>query len=337
MCEYVKGLCSAFENQGGKINRPVNTVYFGGGTPSLLGDKIIPLLRAARSFFCITENAEITAELNPAGNSAEFLSACKSAGVNRLSVGVQSGIDTELALLGRTHTAKEAADTVKTARETGFDNISIDLMCGLPDSSLKTLKKSLDFVSAMHPEHISVYMLKIEENTLFYKNKEKLALPDDDETAEQYMFICEYLEKKGYRHYEISNFCKLGFESRHNLKYWNCDEYLGIGASAHSFLDGKRFYYPRSIKAFLNGEQPIPDGDGGDTSEYLMLRLRLDSGVDFAEYHRRFGQDIPQSFKSAAEHMASVGLVKITENAVAITDRGMPVSNSIITELLENI
>lgn len=335
--EYVKGLCESFKNWGGKLCRPVDTVYFGGGTPSLLGNRIVPLLRAARSSFCITDNAEITAELNPAGNSAEFLSACKTAGVNRLSVGAQSGSDDELLLLGRTHTVKDTAETVKAARDMGFKNISLDLMCGLPGSNTESLKKSLDFTVGLEPEHISVYILKIEENTLFYKNKATLALPDDDETAEQYMYICEYLESKGYLHYEISNFCRPGYESRHNLKYWNCDEYLGIGAAAHSFIDGKRFFYPRSIKAFLNGEPPVPDGDGGDAAEYIMLRLRLSRGINFAEYRRRFGSDLPDSFIKAAERLKSIGLVKITENAVAITDRGMPVSNSIITELLENI
>lgn len=335
--EYVKGLCESFKNWGGKLCRPVDTVYFGGGTPSLLGNRIVPLLRAARSSFCITDNAEITAELNPAGNSAEFLSACKCAGINRLSVGAQSGSDDELLLLGRTHTVKDTAETVKAARDMGFKNISLDLMCGLPGSNTESLKKSLDFTVGLEPEHISVYILKIEEKTLFYKNKATLALPDDDETAEQYMYICEYLESKGYLHYEISNFCRPGYESRHNLKYWNCDEYLGIGAAAHSFIDGKRFFYPRSIKAFLNGEPPVPDGDGGDAAEYIMLRLRLSRGINFAEYRRRFGSDLPDSFIKAAERLKSIGLVKITENAVAITDRGMPVSNSIITELLENI
>ena len=335
--EYVKGLCESFKNWDDKICRPIDTVYFGGGTPSLLGNRIVPLLRAARSSFCITDNAEITAELNPAGNSAEFLYACKCAGVNRLSIGAQSGSDDELLLLGRTHTAKDTAETVKAARDMGFKNISLDLMCGLPGSNKESLKKSLDFTVGLEPEHISVYILKIEENTLFYKNKATLTLPDDDETAEQYMYICEYLESKGYLHYEISNFCRPGYESRHNLKYWNCDEYLGIGAAAHSFIDGKRFFYPRSIKAFLNGEPPVPDGDGGDAAEYIMLRLRLSRGVDFAEYRRRFGSDLSDSFIKAAERLKSIGLVKITENAVAITDRGMPVSNSIITELLENI
>jgi len=334
---YVKGLCESFKIWSDKICRPIDTVYFGGGTPSLLGNRIVPLLRAARSSFCITDNAEITAELNPAGNSAEFLYACKCAGVNRLSIGAQSGSDDELLLLGRTHTVRDTAETVKAARAMGFKNISLDLMCGLPGSNTKSLKKSLDFTVGLEPEHISVYILKIEENTLFYKNKATLALPDDDETAEQYMYICEYLEDKGYLHYEISNFCRPGYESRHNLKYWNCDEYLGIGAAAHSFIDEKRFFYPRSIKAFLSGEPPVPDGDGGDAAEYIMLRLRLSLGVDFAEYRRRFGSALPDSFIKAAERLKSIGLVKITEDAVAITDRGMPVSNSIITELLENI
>lgn len=335
--EYTKRLITVIKTRGGEIHRPVNTVYIGGGTPSLLGDRLITVMNAVRASFSVSGNAEITLELNPDGNIKEILSAAKRAGVNRLSVGAQSGNNEMLKTLGRTHTAEDTAAAVRLARSCGFNNISLDLMIALPGSDIKSLESDLEFLSGFCAPHISVYILKVEENTAFYKRRGTLDLPDGDGAAEQYLFMCGYLEKRGYRHYEISNFCLENYESRHNLKYWNCDEYLGIGAAAHSFIDGKRFFYPRSIKAFLSGEPPIADGNGGDRDEYIMLRLRLSLGVNFAEYRRRFGSDLPEGFIKAAERLKSIGLVKITEDAVAITDRGMPVSNSIITELLENI
>lgn len=333
---YLKGLYASLGKWGGTVRRPVDTVYLGGGTPSLLGENLIPLTAAVRSSFDLSPQAEITLELNPDCGEGVLLSA-RRAGINRLSVGLQSGIDSELALLGRTHTASQAADTVYSARRLGFENISVDLMCALPGSDIGTVKQSLDFVARLNPEHISVYILKIEENTLFYKKRAELDLPDDDAAAEQYLYICEYLKNQGYLHYEISNFARPGFESRHNLKYWRCEEYLGIGAAAHSFLNGKRFFYPRSIKKFLSGEPPLPDGDGGDPCEYIMLCLRLSEGLRFSEYRARFGSELSRGFLSAGARLSHLGLLTLGENGAALTERGMLLSNTVITELLENI
>ena len=187
-----------------------------------MGERIIPVTETLREAFRIADGAEITLEINPAGESEKILSAAKRAGVNRLSIGAQSGDNAKLSLLGRTHTAEDTLNTVKAARKLGFDNISLDIMIGLPDSDLTTLKADLDFVLSANPDHISAYILKLEQNTLFYKKRESLNLPDEDETAEQYLYMCRYLEEKGFSHYEISNFAKAGFEGRHNLKYWNC-------------------------------------------------------------------------------------------------------------------
>lgn len=333
---YLKGLYARLNEWGGVMRRPVDTVYFGGGTPSLLGENLIPLTAAVRSSFDLSPQAEITLEINPDCGEESLLSARK-AGINRLSVGLQSGIDSELSALGRTHTAEQGADAVYAARHLGFENISVDLMCALPGSSINTLKKSLDFVTELHPEHISVYILKIEENTLFHKKRDVLALPNDDAAAEQYLYICEYLKNRGYGHYEISNFALPGFESRHNLKYWRCEEYLGVGAAAHSFLNGKRFFYPRSIKKFLSGEPPLPDGDGGDICEYIMLALRLSEGLCFSEYRARFGNEPPKELLSTAEMLSRLGLLTLGDSGIALTERGMLLSNTVITELLESV
>lgn len=333
---YTEKLISEIKKWGGLVCRPINTIYLGGGTPSLLKERIIPVLSAVTSAFHVESGAEITLELNPSSDVEQVLKAAKTAGVNRLSIGAQSGNDKELKLLGRTHTAADTLFAVNIARRLGFDNISLDLMLGLPNSDFDTLEKSLEFICSANPQHISSYILKIEENTLFYKNRRSLNLPDDDALAEQYLFMCRYLEKRGFRHYEISNFSRDNKQSRHNLKYWSCEEYVGIGPSAHSFLNGKRFYYPRDMKAFLNDVTPADDGDGGSKEEYVMLRLRLDTGLEFSEYRKRFGEDIPDSMKKTALSLQKAGLVSSTDRGISLTDRGMLVSNSIITNLSES-
>lgn len=333
---YTEGLISQIKNWGGRLCRPlVDTVYLGGGTPSLLGERIIPLIWAVKEAFCLAETKEITLEVNPAGDCESRLAAAKKAGVNRLSVGAQSGNNAMLSLLGRTHTSDDTLKTAKAARKLGFDNISLDLMIGLPDSDLNTLKADLDFVLSVKPDHISAYILKTEKNTLFYKKRDTLNLPDEDETAEQYLYMCNYLEEKGFSHYEISNFAKAGFEGKHNLKYWRCEEYLGIGPSAHSFLGGERFYYPPDSRAFLRGEPLVSDGKGGGEEEYIMLALRLKEGLCFEKYRERFGKDLPDAVKKAALPLKGARLLNINADRISLTDRGMLLSNSIITNLLE--
>jgi len=322
--KYSKALQREIKQWGGKINRPIDTIYLGGGTPSLLNRHLPALLECVRQNFNVTNNAEITLEINPQSNTEEILVNAKKAGVNRLSIGVQSGNDTELRMLGRTHTKADTENTVNTARRLGFSNISLDLMIGLPHSDTASLKENLDFLVRLKPEHISAYILKIEPNTLFYKTQNSLKLPDEDSVCEQYLFMCDYLEKIGFSHYEISNFAKPGFESRHNLKYWRCEEYLGLGPAAHSFLDGKRFYFPRDMKAFLQGNAPLPDGEGGSDSEKLMLAIRLKEGIcaDFLPKHK-------------LDLLVKNGFATVNGSTFSLTNKGMLVSNEIITQLLE--
>ena len=323
--EYFGALLREIKKWGGEINRPVKTVYFGGGTPSLLGEDIVPLMDCIRQNFSVLPGAEITAECNP-GADTGFYAAAFAAGVNRLSVGVQAGENGRLKLLGRTHTKEDAAAAVFAARRAGFENISCDIMIALPDSSIKTLKEDIDFICSLEPRHISAYILKIEKNTAFYARRDELRLPDEDSAADQYLYLCRELKSRGYSHYEISNFAKAGFESRHNLIYWRCGEYLGIGPAAHSYLGGRRFYYPRDIKAFIAGGAPVEDGTGGDKAERLMLALRLAEGIDLAE--------LSPAAREKARLFEQNGLLKITGNRLSLTDKGMLVSNSIETELI---
>ena len=332
---YTLALIKSIKQWGGTLNRPIDTIYFGGGTPSLLSHRLESIITAVKSSFCVLDNAEITLELNPAGDVKSLLEYAKKAGINRLSIGAQSGDDKELSVLGRSHTVSQTENTFFLARKLGFKNISLDLMLGLPNSSIDTLKKSLDFITELNPEHISAYILKIEENTVFYKQKDTLNLPNDDEVAEQYLFMCDYLTKKGYDHYEISNFAKNDKFSRHNLKYWQGDDYLGVGPSAHSAVDKKRFFYERDILGFINENPPLPDGEAGGKEEFIMLSLRLKNGVEFSKYLDLFGEKIPDKLIEKARLLEKHGFLNITDKSISLTDNGMLLSNSIITELLE--
>ena len=292
-------------------------------------DGIIALLDCIKDNFTVLDSAEITVEANPA-SSGEFLKFAKLAGANRLSIGVQSGSDDMLKILGRTHTALDAASTIKKARDIGFNNISVDLMIALPGSNLQTLKTDIDFILSLNPEHISSYILKIEQNTVFAKKHNALNLPDDDAVAEQYLFMCDAFEKNGYNHYEISNFARENHESRHNIKYWDCQDYLGIGPAAHSCVDGKRFYYPRDLKGFIKNPQTISDGESGSKEEKLMLGLRVSKGIDLTKIYG----EIPQDIKNKINLLEKVGYVKANLPHISLTNSGMLISNSIITELL---
>ena len=326
---YLSALKGEISKWGGQLHRPIDTIYIGGGTPSLLGEEIISLLDCIRQNFSILPDAEITAEANPS-SSGEFLSFAKTAGVNRLSIGVQSGCNETLKILGRTHTANDAVNTVANARQLGFDNISVDLMIALPQSNLQTLKNDIEFMLSMSPEHISSYILKIEQNTVFAKKYDILNLPDDDAAAEQYLYMCKAFEKSGYNHYEISNFAKGTHISRHNTKYWVGEDYLGIGPAAHSCLDGKRFYYPRDLGGFIKNPQTISDGESGDKAERLMLGLRLSKGVDL---HQIYGE-IPEDIKKKINLLENAGYIKANLPYISLTDSGMLISNSIIAELI---
>lgn len=333
--DYLSALKREIEKWGGSLGRPIETLYIGGGTPSVLGEKIAEVIECVRENFNLKSDCEITAEMNPTGECEAFMAAAKQCGVNRLSIGLQSANTDELKVLGRTHTANQAAECVRAARRLGFSNISLDLMLGLPESNTKTLEESLNFITDLDVEHISAYILRVEEKTAL--SKMKLSFLDDDKVAEQYLFLCEYLEKKGYSHYEISNFSKSGFESRHNTKYWLSEEYLGIGASAHSFLDGKRFFYDADLRGFIKNPAIIDDGTGGDYEEYFMLALRLKTGIDIYQYEEKFGLAISDDFYKLAELLKSEKLVNYQKDRLWLTDKGMLLSNTIITEFLERI
>ncbi len=311
-----------------------NTLYIGGGTPSVLGAKNLEnLVNACNSGF-LTDDAEITVECNPYGLDEDFFKALYDCGVNRISLGLQSAVDSERRILGRLSDRNQVEKAVKTAQKVGFNNITLDVMLGVPEQTEKSLQGTLDFCVSLGVPHISAYMLKLEENTHFYKNQNKYNFPDDDLTADMYLQMCETLENQGIMQYEISNFARKGFESRHNLKYWHCEEYLGLGPSAHSFLDGKRFYYDRDFNAFMNGATPIDDGFGGDFTEYAMLNLRLVEGLNENKVLERFGHNIPKEVYEKSKIFIDNGYILKNENGLALTRKGFLMSNSILADIL---
>lgn len=316
-------------------DRIVDTIYFGGGTPSAMdGEMIASILAALRDAFVVADDAEVTVECNPSSNLEAFLPQVAKAGVNRLSFGLQSSVLSERRALGRAADAARVRECVELAKAHGIDNISVDLMLGVPSQSLTSLSKSLDFIGSLDVTHVSAYMLKIEEGTVFEKRllDGKLLLPAEDDVIALYNLTIASLSGYGLEQYEISNFAKPGFESRHNLKYWNDEEYLGIGPAAHSFIDGKRFYYPSDIQGFIDGTVGfVDDGDGGSLEERVMLALRLNRGLC---------GDIPQEFlmrvKEASEGSLK-GFIEVLDDSIRLTKEGFLVSNTVISKIIDMI
>lgn len=336
MDAYTDDLCRILIQWSEQLHRTITTVYFGGGTPSLLGhERLITILNTVKRFFTVEENAQITLEANPTSAGDLDYHALLNAGFNRLSIGMQSADDHEAAILGRRHTAEDARNTVLAAQRAGFDNISVDVMLAIPEQTISSLERTLSFCASMNIQHISAYILKVEEGTPFWYERDQLRLCSDDQQAEFYEYAVHRLKELGYIQYEISNFARDGKVSLHNLLYWHDEEYLGVGPSAHSFIDGRRFYYPDSFDAFAQN-RTAEEGSGGDEEEYIMLALRLNEGLIFERYRERFGDSLSQRFLSAAEKLSSSGYVQLNDRSVSLTLKGFLVSNSVIGYLLEN-
>ena len=332
--EYTKILKGRILSSIFALQRKGDTLYIGGGTPSALGAENLKILVDTCKNDFLTDDAEITVECNPHGLNEDFFRILYNSGVNRISLGLQSAIDSERRILGRLSDRNQVEKAVKMAQRVGFENITLDVMLGIPEQTEKSLKETLDFCLSLDVPHISAYMLKLEENTHFYKNQSKYNFPDDDLTADLYLQMCETLEANGIMQYEISNFAKSGFESRHNLKYWYCEEYLGLGPSAHSFLNGKRFYFDRDFVSFMNDNPPIDDGFGGDFTEYVMLNLRLVEGLSENKVFERFGHSIPKELYEKSKIFIDNGYMIKNSNGLALTRKGFLMSNSILAEIL---
>ncbi len=310
--EYTQKLCDEIKKYTGSFD----TIYFGGGTPSIIESRLIgKIIDSCYNQFDIDNNAEITIECNPSKNLEQNFREYKNFGINRISLGMQSARNEERFALGRSAGQYEVAKAVYDAKNAGISNISLDVMLGTPKQTLSTLNETFEFIDKMNVTHISAYMLKIEKGTRFFEIRDKLELPDEDEVAQMYLETIKALKSIGFNQYEISNFSKVGFESRHNLKYWTLEEYLGIGASAHSFWHGRRFYYDENFH--INN-----DGVGGNDEEKIILGLRLNKGID------------KSLVKKDYKKFVKMNLISETKERISLTEQGMLVSNYIIGELI---
>lgn len=332
---YTEVVCKTLKKHATNEKKLFDTVYFGGGTPSLLGNRnLIKIMDTVKGK---SNNLlkEVTLEMNPMTLPILDLQRLRENGINRLSIGLQSAREEELTALGRRYSVKDAENTIKAAKEAGFSNISLDIMLAIPKQSISTQKETIDFSISQGVQHISAYLLKIEKGTLFYKKRQELGLKSEDEVAEMYLFLVSELEKHGFKQYEISNFAKEGYKGIHNLKYWNSQEYLGVGPTAHSFLDGERFFYPNSLKDFLTGSlKAISDGTGGNEDEYTMLKLRLCDGLNNAEFKAKFGKNIPQKYFNRAKELQKHGLTQVEDETIKLTPRGFLLSNELISRII---
>lgn len=332
---YLKAVLFCLERYKTEVTDEVDTIYFGGGTPSFFGaERISKVVSYIRNNYRL-KMPEITVECNPSSVDENFVIHLKKAGVNRISMGMQSAVSQERKTLGRLSDGEKVKSSVELFKKHGIENISLDLMLGVPYQTKDSLDESIDFLLSCDVKHISAYMLKIEEGTPFEKMQNSLHLPDEDTVCDLYLHTVERLKAKGFMQYEISNFSKQGYESRHNLKYWHCEEYLGIGPSAHSFLGGKRFYFPRDFESFINSPVPVHDGDGGSEEEFIMLALRLTEGLQNEKFKARFGKDIDEKVFKKAEFFAKHGLLTLTKERIALNEKGFLLSNTIISELLD--
>ena len=323
----------------------VDTVYFGGGTPSYLGaERLEAILETVFAHYHVSADAEITTEANPdSAREERSLRHLREAGFNRISLGMQSACDEELRRIGRVHTHEETISAVKAARAAGFDNLSLDLIYGLPGQTSTRWEENLRAAIALAPEHLSCYGLKVEEGTPLYEKRSAMHLPDDDTQAEEYLAAVERLARAGYRQYEISNFARPGYESRHNLKYWRLDDYIGFGAAAASNIGLLRYTYTHNVREYISGvlgdkgiiaeEEELTPFDRA--SEYLMLGMRTAAGISREEY-----RSVYQSSFDKLEEMLEV----FQENGWAVCDNGrwhftpggFLVSNVLIGVLLES-
>ena len=344
MDSYIEATCKHIKEAGALApGYQVDTIYFGGGTPSFFGaDGMAMILSAIRRGFDVLHDAEITFEANPDSVSQKLLSRLRNEGFNRVSLGIQTDDDAILQKIGRPHTYSQAVLAVERIRKAGFNNLSVDLMYGLPGQTLANWEGTVRNVLKLAPDHISCYGLKVEERTPMYQYKDAINLPDDDLQADMYLAAVEILRSKGYRQYEISNFARKGMISKHNMKYWTGGEYLGFGPDASSDFGGKRFTAVRDLLGYLDGIKhggkvmaevhEIPPRERA--GEYLMTRLRTTAGILGDDYERYFLLPFTP-LENCLQKYASQGYaVQTAEGIWHLTPEGFLISNTIISDLL---
>ena len=341
---YLDAVCSHIKEAGSLApNYKVDTIYFGGGTPSFLGsDALATILTTIRRSFDVDSQAEITFEANPDSVSDQLLKRMKAEGFNRVSLGIQSNDDDMLEKLNRPHNYAQAVHAYQRIRKAGFRNVSVDLIYGLPDQRTGDWMETLEAVMELVPEHVSLYGLEVHPGTPMEHYENLGRIPGEDKFEEMYTTAVKFLESRGYRQYEISNFSRKGLYSRHNMKYWTGGEYLGFGPSAASDFGGKRFKLVSNLRAYidgiLNGGQVMEELDEipirERASEYLMLRLRTTRGISAEEYEKQFLLTFDPLEEVLRKNQALNYAAETAEGRWHLTPRGFMISNDIITDLL---
>ncbi len=346
--KYISALCSHIDEYKCQTRQyTVDTIYLGGGTPSLLSEKHMnTLLKKIYSCFGVAKNAEISAEVNPGTIDLKKLKAYRKAGINRLSIGTQSFAEADLSRCGRIHSVNDNFAAVSDARKAGFENISLDIMFGLPDQNIAGALENLNTALKLNPEHISLYGLTLEEGTPFFDIKDELNLPNESCDSEMYFSSVNLLRECGYYQYEISNFAKKDRYCRHNIKYWDCEEYLGLGPGAHSYFGGKRFSFKKNLDLYLGAFSKNSDGESilGDyidipasamAAEYVMLRFRLSDGIDCDAFYKRFGRTFDSIYFNRILPFLKSGHIVRTNKGYAFSVQGMYVSNYILSRIID--
>lgn len=328
-------------------NYIVSSVYIGGGTPSLLNEiQLKNVMKAVKKNFRLSSRCEISMEVNPGTVDEKKLKTMRKLGINRISIGVQSFDDGELAVCGRRHNTHDVFQCIGSARNAGFDNLSIDLIYGLPGQSREKLFDNIDTAVKLNVDHISLYGLKIEEGTPFWYSRHELDFPDEDAECDMYFGAVEFLKHAGYRQYEISNFAKRQKACKHNLRYWNCDEYIGFGPAAHSYFGGKRFSFKRDLNLYIDSfdetkkvnetlvDEYVDIPPQARIAEYVMLRFRLCEGVNLAKFKKRFGRSFESLYYEKMWPYINSGHIVKTKTGYAFTPQGMYVSNYILSRMI---
>ncbi|MBE5813061.1 MAG: oxygen-independent coproporphyrinogen III oxidase [Clostridiales bacterium] len=344
---YINALCKEIEMYH-YLNEKyeISSIYLGGGTPSYIDSKnIIKVLSIVRENYNIAHNSEITIEINPGTLNKEKLQDYYSSGINRISFGVQSTNDEILKRIGRIHSYKEFVENYKLAREIGFNNISVDLIFGLPEQNIEIWNKTLEDIIKLNPEHISAYSLKIEEGTPFYamQSKGSLELPSEEIEREMYYLLKERLKKNGYEQYEISNFSKSGYESKHNIAYWERQDYLGVGSNSASCIENKRFSNEENLEKYIEiinkNELPVVYEEELNEEDIFMeeiiLGLRMLKGINATEILKNQPRERIENFLKNKENLLKNGLIEENRDIIKLTDRGLDLANQVFVKFME--
>ena len=346
--KYINSLVKEIEHNSSKLKeKNITTIYIGGGTPSIINsENIIKIVNTIKEKYKVISNCEITIEVNPGTVTKEKLIDYKNAGINRLSIGLQSTKDNLLKEIGRIHDYKQFLETYNMAKECGFDNINVDLMLALPNQTLKDIEESVEEIIKLNPKHISVYSLILEEGTRLCDmvERKEVDIIDDELERNMYWIVKKKLEEEEYIHYEISNFSKKGYESKHNLNCWNQEEYIGFGVAAHSYMDKKRFYNIINVEEYIKN---IEDGKFEKNSfveeiqneedikkEYMMLGLRKIDGISIQEFKNKFIENPLYVFNKELAKLVEEELIEVDLDRIKLTKKGLDFANIVWEEFV---